>query len=403
MSPRILGSASQSVSTPDLSSEDVDQSRTAAASRTSAATLKAQEESQQLDSIEHAGAREGLEGAEAGPGHASGPAVSGHLLHMTGGKSGHEALEEKGPSGNAIRDGNWVSHGRTLRNGSRSGTIEREGLRPKVKADPAKHSREEKATSHRQKGGPKREASATLWKTEDRSFNLAKFHVAEGKNGSISLFQAQGQAGAKFAAGDGAFKLEAGASAAANLVNVEAHGEHKGTVNLKGAAHLNLGARAEGKATAEIDLKKMTVAVKGGVDAFAGGSVGVNGSAEAGGVEVGAAAKAEAGIGFQANGTLGFEDGKLKFGGDIGACVGVGADVKFNVEIDARKIAQEAAQAGQYLETKEQALAGAVEQAALDGVASAASHAFSFLQKASAVAHAVESGAEALAEAAGQS
>lgn len=425
MSTRIQGSAAQSVPPPDTSDAEVEQSRTAAAASTAAAKAKAQEESGQLDSIEHAGAREGAEDAADAPGHGEGPALPAHLFHLTGGKGGHQALEKKaqeeakakkeaereaakeelkaretegqtphyeteGSAGNAIRDRNWVSHSTTLEH-----THYESGKAPA-------RSKEAKATSHRQPA-PKAEVGAKLAEFEIGSFDESVKTLASGKHGSLTLLELQGHAGAQIQAGDGALKLQGQLGAAAYLVNARVHGEHKGTVDYSGAAYLNAGAHAQAQGEVAIDIANLTLGAKGGMEAFAGVTAGVTGKVGAGGVEAGGEARVEAGLGFEANGAVELKDGKFELQADLGVCVGVGADVKFNVEIDAREIAKEASQAGQYLERKEQELAGAVEQAALEGVASAASHAFSFFQKASAVAHAVETGVEVLAEVAGRS
>ena len=437
MATRIDSNAAQSTLYPVETNEaanDAEVTQGARAGGAKAATLAKQEEAGSLDSIEQSKEQAGKD--EEAPAHerSQGPSVSAHSLQVTGGRSGHQALTEKkagdekgaakeedrikegetshyGNTGNALRDRNWVSHSRAITHCEGSKTVERHGLRPKVtERHSSPRSSEKGQTSHRNPGGPKTDASIKYWEKEVHG-DVAAGRPVKGDNGSISLLELQGHAGLKFESDEGALRAQGSAGAAAYLVNAEAHGEHKGAVNLKGSAYLNVGARADGNVALELDLKKGVIAVKGGVDAFAGVTAGVNGEASAGGVKAGGEARVEAGIGFEANGTAEIKDGKLELEGDLGACVGFGADVKFNVEIDPREMIDTAQKANAYLGQKEEEAKAFVEkkgeeaadaalETAANGIAKAAGGVISFFETASEVAKAVKTGAEVLERAA---
>ena len=57
------------------------------------------------------------------------------------------------------------------------------------------------------------------------------------------------------------------------------------------------------------------------------------------GVEAGG--HAEAGVGARFNVDAGFQDGKLHAKFDVGAALGVGADLNFGVNVDLKKLANE--------------------------------------------------------------
>ena len=74
------------------------------------------------------------------------------------------------------------------------------------------------------------------------------------------------------------------------------------------------------------------------MEAFAGASAGVDGKVAVGGVGATGRAEVQAGIGVSADVNAGIKDGKLKIGGEVGACLGLGGKVSFDVEIDPKEV-----------------------------------------------------------------
>lgn len=149
--------------------------------------------------------------------------------------------------------------------------------------------------------------------------------------GSISGEVASAEAGANFEVGsDG---ISAGVNANATLVG----GEAKGSATY-GIAEAQGEVRAAVEAEASGDVSLGADGLHAGGEAFVGGRLTGDGSVEAGGVGVGAHGELQAGIGVSGDLDAGFEDGKFKFGGSVGAALGVGGKIGFDVEIDPAEV-----------------------------------------------------------------
>ncbi len=192
----------------------------------------------------------------------------------------------------------------------------------------------------------KREASAGLYAQHNDSI--------EGTHGKASY-----QAGAKLEAKatfDATGKLNAnGLDVGLNAkVGVSAEASIKGAVESKpvkfAGAELKVGAEGTAKVVAEAEAHATgTVKVtRNPPTAIATGSVGasavVKAEAEvkvsAGPFAVKATGYASAGAEAKASGTIGYQDGKLKIGGSLGAALGVGLGGSVNIEVDVKQIGE---------------------------------------------------------------
>lgn len=149
--------------------------------------------------------------------------------------------------------------------------------------------------------------------------------------GNVSMDALTAQAGANAKASTNG--ISAGANANATLVGAEA----KGSADW-GIAHGDLGGRAAVEANAEAKASIGKGGVNAGAEAFVGGRLTGDANVDVGGVGVGAHGELQAGIGVSADIDAGIKDGKLKIGGSVGACLGVGGKGSFNVEIDPGKV-----------------------------------------------------------------
>jgi hypothetical protein len=146
---------------------------------------------------------------------------------------------------------------------------------------------------------------------------------------SVDVASAQAGADAKVTSNG----VSAGANANATLAGADAKGHvDAGPVSADGSAHAGVQADAEAKGSIGKD------GVNAGAGAFAGAKASADGSVEAGGVGAGGHAEVQAGIGANADVNAGMKDGKFKVGGSLGACLGVGGKVSFNVEVDPSKV-----------------------------------------------------------------
>lgn len=127
--------------------------------------------------------------------------------------------------------------------------------------------------------------------------------------------------------------ISAGVNANATLVAGEAKGSATyGIAEAKGEVRAAVEADASANASLGAD------GLHAGGEAFIGGRLTGDGSLDVGGVGVGAHGELQAGVGVSGDLDAGFEDGKFKFGGSVGAALGVGGKVGFDVEIDPGKV-----------------------------------------------------------------
>jgi hypothetical protein len=139
-------------------------------------------------------------------------------------------------------------------------------------------------------------------------------------------------------------KVDAGARAEAHLLGATASGSRtfggsalNTATSVRGDAYV--GAEAGAKAGVNFNPRTGNAGVSAGLDAFAGAKAKgrVRQSFGAAGENLGAVGvrgEAWAGIGASADASAGFEDGKFKISGSIGAALGVGGKVGFDLEVD---------------------------------------------------------------------
>lgn len=132
--------------------------------------------------------------------------------------------------------------------------------------------------------------------------------------------------------------VKATGTAGAYLVKAEAEGSLK-------AGPAEVGGSAKGFVGAEVN-GNLTVGGNGldaGIDAFAGARIEGEVHGDVGGIGAGLKGEAWAGVGAEANVTAGFnEDGKFKIGGELGAGVGVGGKVGFEITVDPSEVVKTA-------------------------------------------------------------
>ena len=151
-------------------------------------------------------------------------------------------------------------------------------------------------------------------------------------------------------------KANAGVRGEAHLVGVSASANRRigtdalnTTSSVKGDAFV--GADAGANVGVNFSPRSGSAGVSAGLDAFAGAkakgkvrqSLGVAGENIG---AVGVSGEAWAGIGASANATAGFEDGKFKLSASVGAALGVGGKVGFDVEVDVVGTAKAAVKVG---------------------------------------------------------
>lgn len=143
---------------------------------------------------------------------------------------------------------------------------------------------------------------------------------------------------------DGALVAQGKVQATASLIDARATGRAKlGGVEANGEASLFAGARAKADGTLTIDPKRGIYAAEVGGEAFAGVKAGVSGDVQLGKYgSVGGTAEAWAGVGAQFRAKVGYKDGKLQARVDIGAALGIGFKLGFNVSIDVKGIVNKA-------------------------------------------------------------
>ncbi|QSQ21446.1 hypothetical protein JY651_40710 [Pyxidicoccus parkwayensis] len=183
--------------------------------------------------------------------------------------------------------------------------------------------------------------------------SFEKSVVGYGKSGSFGspggIAQGQGSftVGELSASGSGKVSFEGGAlkavgdlKATATLLHAQGSARiGKGDYNLEASGEAYVGAQAKAHGELTIDPAKGIYAAKVGGEAFAGARAGVEAQANLGKFgSVGGRAEAWAGVGASFNAELGFKNGRLKARFDIGAALGVGFKLGFNVDIDLKGI-----------------------------------------------------------------
>lgn len=179
-------------------------------------------------------------------------------------------------------------------------------------------------------------------KLADGSVEASAFKAdgeAKGKLGGVVDAQGKGEvkvlsAEAKGSVGLTNEGLKASGTAGAYLVKAKAEGSLKaGPAEVGGSASGYVGAEVNG------NLSVGPNGVNAGVDAFAGARVEGEVHGDVGGVGAGVKGEAWAGIGAEADVTAGFnEDGKFKLGGELGAGLGVGGKVGFEITVDPSEV-----------------------------------------------------------------
>ncbi|GAA4066106.1 putative T7SS-secreted protein [Streptomyces shaanxiensis] len=173
-----------------------------------------------------------------------------------------------------------------------------------------------------------RSAEAEALKSEAEGESQWGVGKAAGKAG-VQVLSAGGAVGASFADG----RMQAGASASANLVAGSAEGSWEaGPYAVSGKASASIGAEASAKASVGKD------GVHAGFDAFVGGKAGGEVHTDVAGIGIGGKAEVSYGLGGTATFDAGMKDGKFVIGGELGATVGVGGSVGGQVEIDPSKV-----------------------------------------------------------------
>ncbi|NEB75058.1 hypothetical protein G3I40_07400 [Streptomyces sp. SID14478] len=155
----------------------------------------------------------------------------------------------------------------------------------------------------------------------DTKYKYAAGVQTLGVDGSIGASVTNGQ-------------FQAGVSGSAYLAQASAEGGLEyGYVGAQGEAKAFVGADAGAKLSAGKD------GVHAGAEAFAGAKATGSASADVAGVGAGVNGEAWAGVGAEAHADMGMKDGKFTIGGDVGAGLGVGGKVGFNVTVDPGKLA----------------------------------------------------------------
>lgn len=181
-----------------------------------------------------------------------------------------------------------------------------------------------------------KEVKITLWK-QGRAHE-AVYRVKKLPGGALKLFNAyNGREVAIEIVRNGAY-IKAGALAGFSIAEYE--GQIKLTRNISASTIARAGVMARGEL--KLNIAGDNVSVEGNVDLFAGGradaTVGYKGSW----VSWTASGNARAGIGLTANAKGGFQAGQFVGKLDLGAALGLGAGVKFEIAIDGKAILRDA-------------------------------------------------------------
>lgn len=171
------------------------------------------------------------------------------------------------------------------------------------------------------------QAGAEVWGDEWGDENLGASAEVLSVNAETS-----GQAGVSIE--DGAY-VQANAEAGAYLAKGEAHWQNDYGTSAEGEAYIGAEATAEGQASIGPGGAK----IDAGLEAFAGGKAEVSGSQEIGDYgSVGAGAEVSYGIGAHANVDGEISADRVGFSVDVGATLGIGAGVNFDVSVSPTEI-----------------------------------------------------------------
>jgi hypothetical protein len=154
---------------------------------------------------------------------------------------------------------------------------------------------------------------------------------AQGKLDSNGL---TASAGAKASAG-----VEASISGSASA-KVATVGGVPINVGASGSAKVSAGVSAEATAKAQITRHPPTAIIEGSAGVSAVAKAEANVKVSAGPFSVTASGYASAGAEAKASGVIGYQDGKLKIGGSLGAAVGLGLGGNAGVEVDVHQLEQ---------------------------------------------------------------
>ncbi|MBN1206135.1 MAG: hypothetical protein JXB05_14555 [Myxococcaceae bacterium] len=192
---------------------------------------------------------------------------------------------------------------------------------------------------------------------------LPRYELAKGSfEKGVSVFNKQGTYGNENIGGNYKLSLlEASASGSGSVTfadgKLNAHGELHGQATLldaaadfkaklgpayaEGQAHAWVGAKANLAGDLTIDPSKGIYGIEAGGDAFIGARAGASGKVSFGDYGgVGGSAEAWAGLGVSAKASAKLENGRFKARFELGAALGIGFKLGFNVDINFKKIGE---------------------------------------------------------------
>ncbi len=194
------------------------------------------------------------------------------------------------------------------------------------------------------KGNFKREAVAGVY-AQTAGKTTGKHGTAEGAleakaeatasvnaKGTLNSNGLDASAGAKVSVG-----VEASASGKLKSNEVTIGGE-KFSAGVDGKVRVSAEAKAEATVSAKVTRNPPTVVLEGKAGVSAVAKAEAEGSITLGPIKLMGSAYGSAGVEAQASGVIGYQDGKLKISGSLGAAVGLGAGAKAGVEIDVAAI-----------------------------------------------------------------
>lgn len=163
--------------------------------------------------------------------------------------------------------------------------------------------------------------------------------LAEGE-GRISLLEASVHGKGSVAFKDGALSAKGEVGAQATLIDAGGRIRlGKGDYGLDAAGSVFVGAKANAKGELVIDPKNGIYAARVGGEAFAGARAAAEANVNLGKFgSVGGRAEAWAGVGAAFHAEAGFKNGRFKARFDIGAALGIGFKLGFNVDINVKGI-----------------------------------------------------------------
>jgi hypothetical protein len=181
-------------------------------------------------------------------------------------------------------------------------------------------------------------ATGTAAVLKEGSFN-ALGGLAKG-SGRVSVLEASVSGSGSVGFKNGALTAQGALHAQATLVDAQGSIHlGKGPYTLDASASAFIGAKADAKGELVIDPKNGIYAAKIGGEAFAGARAGAEGNVHLGEFgSVGGRAEAWAGVGAAFHAEAGFKDGRFKARFDIGAALGIGFKIGFNVDINIKGI-----------------------------------------------------------------